>query len=75
MCYYFHDITEFMNRDSDFDFNYILSDEKKDENILVYGISYKTSANAKPLCIRLKKIDGVIKTHDKIRCLLLFHYG
>ena len=40
----------------------------------MYDISYKTSTGAKPLRIRFDKIDGFIKTHDKIRYLVLFDY-
>ena len=46
--------------------------KEKYENTLIYDISYKTSEGAKPLRIRFDKIDGFIKTHDKIRYLLLF---
>ena len=57
----------------------ILLDEKlykeKYQNILIYGISYKTSTGAKPLGIRFDKIDGFIKIHDRIRYLVLFDYG
>ena len=67
-----------MDRDSDFDFDDILLDEKlykeKNENILIYDISYKASVNAKPLCIRFNKIDEFIKTHNGVRCLVLFDY-
>ena len=41
-CYYFDDIIEVMDRDSDFDFNDVLLNQKlckeKDENILIYDI-------------------------------------
>ena len=51
-CYYFNDIIRVMDRDSDFEFNDILLEEKSNkenyENILIYDISYKTSTNAKP---------------------------
>ena len=75
-CYYFDDTVGVMNRDSDFDFN----DNKKlhkekDEKILIYDISYKTSVNAKPLHIRFNKKDGFIKVHNGTRCLVLFDYG
>ena len=67
-----------IDRDSDFNFN-ILLDKKlykeKDENILIYDISYKTSTNAKPWRMRFNKIDAFIKTHNGIRCLVLFDYG
>ena len=38
----------------------------------VYGISYITSTGAKPLRIRIDKIDGFIKIRDKIINLVLF---
>ena len=43
-CYYFDDIIKI----EDFDFNNILINEKSYENILDYGISYKTLIGAKP---------------------------
>ena len=46
--------------------------KKKNENILVYDISYKTPMGTKPLRIRYNKIDGFIRTHNKIKYLLLF---
>ena len=75
MCYYFDDIIGFMDADSEFDPSDTLLDEKlykkKFRNILIYDISYKTSAGAKPFCIRFNKIDGFIKTYNGIRCLAL----
>ena len=47
-------------------------DEKSCENILVYGISYKTLIGAKPLRIRFDKMDGFIKVYDGTRYLVLF---
>ena len=38
MCYYFDDIIKLEN----FDLDNVLIDEKSDENILIYDISYKT---------------------------------
>ena len=68
-----------MDTDRDFDFNDILLDKKshkeKDENILIYDISYKTSRNAKLSCIRFDKIDRFINPHNEIRRLVLFDYG
>ena len=59
----------FIGKDSDFNFNEILLDEtlykEKDENDIY----------AKPFRIRLNKIDGFVKVHDKIRCLVLFDYS
>ena len=49
--------------------NYV---KKKSKNILIYDISYKTSTGAKPLRIRYNEIYGFIKTHNKIRYLVLF---
>ena len=49
--------------------------KKKKENILIYEISYKTSAGAKLLCIRFDKVGGFIKLHDKVRYLVLFDYS
>ena len=50
-CYYFDDIIRLWDRD--IDFSYILLDKKlykeKCENVLIYGISYKTSTGAKRL--------------------------
>ena len=54
MCYYFDDIIKI----EDFNLDNILIDEKSNENILVYNISYKTLTVAKPLHIRLNKTDG-----------------
>ena len=74
--YYFDDIMRAWDIDIETDFSGILLDEKlckeKNENILIYDISYKTSTSAKPLRIRYNKIDGFIKIHNKIRYLVLF---
>ena len=57
----------------------ILLDEKlykeKYKNILIYGISYKTPASAKPLRIRYDEIYGFIKIHDKFRYFVLLDYS
>ena len=42
----------------DFDLDDILLDGKLHENILIYGISYKTLISRKPLRIRFNKTDG-----------------
>ena len=42
----------------DFDLDDILLDGKLHENILIYGISYKTLISPKPLRIRFNKTDG-----------------
>ena len=64
------------DKNNDTDFSGILLDEKlckkKSKNILIYDISYKTSTGAKPLRIRYNEIYGFIKTHNKIRYLVLF---
>ena len=76
-CYYFDDIIRARNRDSYL--TDILLDEtlykENHEMILIYSISYKTSAGAKRLRIRLYKIDAFIKIHDRIRYLVLFDYS
>ena len=59
-CYYFDDIITLEG----FDFDNILIDQKSQENILIYNISYKTLIDPKPLCIRFDKIDGLIKIYD-----------
>ena len=67
-CYYFDDIMKV----GKFDFDNILLDKKSNknsyENILIYDISYKTLMGAKPLRIRLDKIDLFIKIYDGTRC-------
>ena len=59
-CYYFDDIM----RVADIDFYQILLEEKANENILIYGISYKIFIGAKPLRIRFDEIDVYIKIYD-----------
>ena len=61
-----------MENIEDFDLDNILIDEKSDENILIYDISYKTLADSKPLRIRFDKIDGFIRIYDGTRYLTLF---
>ena len=56
-CHYFDGIIKF----KDFDFDNISIDEKSNENILFYNISYKTLTGAKLLHIRFDKIDGFIR--------------
>ena len=76
-CYYFDDVIRLWDRD--INFSDIFLEEKlykeRNGNILVYGISYKTSTGAKPLRIRFDKIDIFIKIYDKIRYLVLFDYS
>ena len=67
MCYYFNGIIKL----EDFDLDNILIEEKSQENILVYNISYKTSIDSKPFCIRFSKIDGFIKIYGGTRYLTL----
>ena len=64
-CHYFDGIIRAFDKDADADFSGILLGEKlyqeKNENILIYDISYKTSTATKLLRIRYDKIDGFIK--------------
>ena len=46
--------------------------KKKKQKYFIYGISYKTLTGARPLHIRYNKVDGFIKTRNKIRYLVLF---
>ena len=55
----------------DFDLDDILMDEKSNETILVYNISYKTLIDAEPLRIRFDKIDGFVTVYDLTRYLVL----
>ena len=61
-----------MDRGSDFNFSDICLDENLYKEKYFNFISYKTSTGAKPLRIRFNKIDGSIKTNNRIRCLVLF---
>ena len=65
---YFDDIIKFKY----FDINNILIDEKSYENIMIYYISYKTLMVAKPLHIRLVKVNGFIGIYDGTEYLVLF---
>ena len=67
-CYCFHDIIKI----EDFDFENILLDEKLYENTLVYNFSYNNLIGAKPLRIRIDKVDGFIRIYDVTRYLVLF---
>ena len=67
MCYYFYDIIKLKG----FDFDNISIDEKSHGNALSYDISYETLMDPKPLCFRLDKIDGFIRTYDGTRYLVL----
>ena len=64
MCYCFDDIIKF----EDFDNDKILVDEKLDENILVYNISWKLWW----VLNLFYKIDGFIRGYDRTRYLVLF---
>ena len=66
--YYFDDIIKI----EDFDFANILLDEKSYENILMYNISSKTFIGAKPLRVRLDKVDEFSRVYDGTRYFLLF---
>ena len=50
ICYYFDDIIKI----EDFDLDQIIMDEKSDENILVYNISYKSLIYPQPSFIICK---------------------
>ena len=67
-CYYFDDIIKL----EDFDIDNILIDEKSRENILIYGISYKTLIGQKHLHIRFDKIYVFSRIYDGTRYLTLF---
>ena len=54
-----------------FDFDNTLIDKISDENILLCNISYKTLIGAKPLCIRLEKVDGFIRADDGTRYFII----
>ena len=66
-CYYINDIIKL----EDFDLDNILIDEKSQENILIYDISYKTLIGSKPLRIRFNKINGITRIYDGSRYLSL----
>ena len=74
-CYYFDDMMRAWDIDIDTDFSSILLDEKlykeKNENILIYDISYNSLTGAELLRIRHNKIDGLIKIRNKIKYLVL----
>ena len=50
----------------DFDFANILLDEKSYKNIFIYKSSSETLGGAKPLRIRLNKVDGFIRVCNGI---------
>ena len=43
-------------------------------NILIYDISYNTFMGVKQFCIRFNKVNGFIKTFDKMRYFVLYDY-
>ena len=47
-------------------------DKKSQENILIFGVSYKTFIDPKPLDIRFFKIDRFIRIYDRTRYLTFF---
>ena len=67
MCYYFDDI----NKLEDFDIDNILIDEKSQENMLIYEISYKTLIGPKLLHIIFDKVGRFSKIYDGSRYLAL----
>ena len=67
-CYYFDDIIKL----EDFKLDNILIDEKSQENILIYDISYKILIGSKPLLVRFYKIDGILRIYDGTRYLTFF---
>ena len=52
-CYYFDGIIKI----EDFDFDDIIMEEKANENVLVFSISYKFLIGAKPLRISFDKVN------------------
>ena len=69
--YYFDDIIKL----EQFDLDNILIDEKTHENILIYGISYKTVIDPKPLRIRFDKKDEITRIFDRTRYSALLGSG
>ena len=66
-CYYFDDII----KSKDFDVDSALINEWSYANILIYDILYKTLIGAKPLEMRLDKIDGFLEIYDGSKYLVL----
>ena len=67
-CYYLYEIINL----KDFNLDNILIDEKSQENILIYNISYKTLIDSKYVRARFYKISGIIRIYDETRYLTLF---
>ena len=42
------------------------------KNIMIYGVSYKTLTDPKPLCVSFDQIDGFVRIHDGVRYVTLF---
>ena len=59
----------------DFDFDYILLNEKSHKNISICDISCKSLIAQKYLYIRFDKTDGFIRIYDGTRYLVLFGPG
>ena len=57
-----------------FNLDNILIDEKSYQSILDYNILCKNLIGAKPLHIRLDKMDGFIRVFDGTRYLVLFDF-
>ena len=53
----------------------ILLDEKINQNILIYNISYNTFMSSKPLCIWFNKTDGLVKIYDGSRYLVILGHS
>ena len=72
MFHYFDDISNVAK----INFSNFSLNEKLNENISVYNISYKTPTGPSPLRISFDKIDWfTIHLHVKIKHLVLFDYG
>ena len=67
-CYHLDEIIKFEY----FYFENVLIDEKPNENVLAYNISYKTFIGTQPFRIRLDKIDEFIRVYVGTRYLVLF---
>ena len=67
-CYHLDEIIKFEY----FYFENILIDEKPNENVLAYNISYKTFIGTQPFRIRVDKIDEFIRVYVGYRYLVLF---
>ena len=54
------------------DFGNILFDKTSNENMLIYGVLYKTLIDAKLLRIMFDKIDRFVRDYGGIKLLMLF---